>query len=97
MGMIKRIVFLLVLALATPVATGAFANPFADSAVSQLRQQGFQEIVIKRTLLGRIKIRATQSESVREIIIHPVTGEVLRDYWIVYAGKDGGINTPPPA
>ncbi len=79
--MLKRIIFILVLAMALPMAQPIFANPIADSAVSQLRDQGYNDIQVQRTLLGRIRITATRTNTTRELVIHPITGEVMRDRW----------------
>jgi hypothetical protein len=68
----------LVIALA---ATSASANPFKDSIIAQLSAQGFSEIRVSRTFLGRTRVVATSSELRREIIFNPATGEILRDYW----------------
>ncbi|WP_457646813.1 hypothetical protein [Profundibacter sp.] len=83
--MLKRIVFILVIAMAMPMASPVFANPIADSAVSQLRNQGYNDIQVQRTLLGRIRITATSKTNSRELIIHPITGEIMRDRWTLSA------------
>lgn len=44
-----------------------------------LVDQGFYHIRISRTFLGRIRLVAESSDMVREMIINPYTGEVLRD------------------
>lgn len=91
--MLKRIVFILVLATAMPVAQPVFANPIADSAVSQLRKQGYSDIQVQRTLLGRIRITATSETYTRELVIHPITGEIMRDRW---SSNAQSANTPDP-
>lgn len=48
--------------------------------MAQLTEQGFVEFEVSRTLLGRIRIVATNELYRREIVFHPVTGEILRDY-----------------
>ncbi len=72
----------LVLAAALLVFTGpmAMAASFEDSVVDQLRAQGYSEISVSRTLLGRAQIIATSAGEWREIILNPRTGEILRDY-----------------
>ena len=52
-----------------------------DQIVSQLEQQGFSEIELSRTFLGRIRIEAYSDTLVRELVFNPTTGEILRDYW----------------
>lgn len=67
-----------------------------DEIVTQLRAQGFNQITVNRTFLGRIKIEAQASKLHREIVLNPKTGEILRDYTDVsdsesrYAGSDRG-------
>lgn len=62
---------------AMPVA----ADGLSDSVLSQLRQQGYNEIEMSRTWLGRTRIVARRDSERREIIINPRTGEILRDFW----------------
>jgi hypothetical protein len=64
-----------------------FAKSFTDSVLDQLRNQGFDRISVKRTLLGRTQIIAQGKGGHREIILNPRTGEILRDLWI--SGTDG--------
>lgn len=61
----------------SPVAAG----PVEDSIVRQLRSQGFSEVEVRRTLLGRARIVAQSDTLYREIVVNPVTGEILRDFW----------------
>lgn len=91
--MLKRIIFILVLAMALPVAQPVLANPIADSAVSQLRKQGYNDIQVQRTLLGRIRITATSETYTRELVIHPITGEIMRDRW---SSNAQSANSPDP-
>jgi len=48
--------------------------------VAQLQLDGYEDISVSRTWLGRTRIEAERSEIYREIILNPSTGEVLRDY-----------------
>lgn len=78
--------------LATGIAALALANPgsaasFADSIVAQLRRQGFVKISSETTWLGRVRIVATRFDGVREIIVNPRTGEILRDLWTTAEGQ----------
>ena len=63
-----------------------------DVVISQLRQQGYEDIRIGRTFLGRTRIIARSATVRREIILNPRTGEILRDYWerVGDASGDGG-------
>lgn len=69
------------LAMAMAMALPATAQTAADRIVAQLRAQGFDEITVRRTLLGRVQIIAQEDETRREIVLNPATGAILRDYW----------------
>ncbi len=74
-----------ILCLAAAVAAGlsagqALAGTFEDDLVAQLYRQGFSEVEVSRTLLGRIRVVATSATVWREIVVNPRTGEILRDY-----------------
>lgn len=65
------------------MASMAMAEPITDRLVQQLYQQGFTEVEVERTWLGRVRIEAEGPQGEREIILNPRTGEILRDYWEV--------------
>ena len=67
-------------ALAT-TAGAAFAATFAEDVVRQLARLGFKDITVETTRLGRIKIHAARDDGLREIVLNPRTGEILRDVW----------------
>lgn len=67
-------------ALCIGLATPAFANPHVDRVVSMLQSDGYQNIEVERTWLGRIRIEAEKGEFEREIVLNRSTGEILRDY-----------------
>ncbi len=74
---------LLILALAAGLEVAALpaqAQSLASEVVAQLKRQGYSEISVSRTFLGRIRIEAANSRHSREIILNPRTGEILRDY-----------------
>ncbi len=67
---------------------GAFAGLMAGSSMAQdmqtqiiqrLSMEGYAEITIARTWLGRVRIVAIQDGLRREIVFNPATGEILRD------------------
>lgn len=68
-----------------------------ETIVQQLKDQGYTEIEIYRTWLGRIRIEAENSSHEREIILNRGTFEILRDYsephdedeW--HEGQEGGL------
>jgi len=77
----KRRAFLtgIMAVFAAPVA--AQPSSVTDQIIAMLRDQGYTEIRISRTWLGRVRILAVSGQYWREIIISPRTGEILRDYW----------------
>lgn len=76
-------------AAATAAATPALAKDYVGTIIRQLRDQGFRDIVEARTLLGRVRIAAVRPDGLREIIVNPLTGEILRDLWLPVAGGSG--------
>ena len=56
------------------------AETMRDSLVAELRDEGFSDIKITRTLLGRIRIVATGPNGAREIVFNPSNNAILRDY-----------------
>ena len=85
----KRRAFLIVLAVLTTLgkAAPAVAATAADQIVTQLRDQGFTEIEVEQTWLGRTRIVAERKNASREIILNPGTGEILRDLWLQKGGE----------
>ncbi|WP_165937708.1 hypothetical protein [Antarcticimicrobium sediminis] len=72
----------IVLALAVVLASAGIvrAEAVTDAITRQLRQQGYTQITVTRTFLGRARIVATSPDQDREIIVNPRTNEILRDY-----------------
>jgi hypothetical protein len=50
-----------------------------DPFVLQLHDQGYSEITVGRTWLGRIVINAKRDDIIREIVLNARTGEILGD------------------
>lgn len=88
----KRRAFILTMAGGLVAALPAFASGFSDKVVRQLRRQGYRDIVVARTLLGRTRITATRGGGLREVVLNPKTGEILRDLWIAADGRSGGAD-----
>lgn len=91
----KRLIFLafsLMLA-----ASPAFADGLESDLVAQLRRQGFYQVEVSRTLLGRIRLVAQSDTRWREVIVNPSTGEILRDYseLLVASGDDEPVLLDP--
>ena len=76
----RRTCLKLALAFCLP-GGGAFAETPAEAIERQLRTRGYKSIEVSRTWLGRTRIVARKSDVVREIIVNPRTGEILRDFW----------------
>ena len=68
-------------AAAVLVAGPALAASYADDVVTQLTALGFTNIVVETTWLGRVRILAKRNNGLREIVLNPRTGEILRDVW----------------
>lgn len=77
----RRLLLVACLSL-VPLGGMAQAQTAQDRIVQQLRDQGFDEIEITRTWLGRVRIVAEEDDTLREIILNPTTGAILRDYWV---------------
>lgn len=71
-------------------AVPAFAD-VTSAWVKQLMLDGYDDIEVSRTWLGRIRIVAEKGEIEREIILHRHSGEVLRDY---SRHEDGSFHLP---
>ena len=84
----RRSFLLLTSAAAASVAFPAHAD-YVNSVRNQLLQQGFRQIAVSSTMLGRIRIVAKSKTGTREIIMNPRTGEILRDLWSPDQGNSG--------
>lgn len=69
------------------LALPAFAASYVDQILTQLRAQGFENIEVETTWLGRARIAAVRGDVNREIVLNPTTGEVLRDLWLSTSGS----------
>jgi len=76
----RRAFLLSLCAAATLAATPACAD-FVGTLQVQLQKQGFRQVSVSKTLLGRARIIAHAKSGSREIIMNPRTGEILRDQW----------------
>lgn len=99
MGRLRSLMLIAALLAPLPVLTPLPALAVeADDIVAQLRAQGFSQINVSRTFLGRVKIEAQAPALHREIVLNPKTGEILRDYTDAhdsdnrYAGSDRGTS-----
>ena len=76
----KHWLFAMVLGAAVAVSGQAWAETLGDRLLTELRREGFTDIRIGRTLLGRTRIVARNGDVSREIVFNPATGVILRDY-----------------
>ncbi|MGR3467945.1 MAG: hypothetical protein ACU0CI_08700 [Shimia sp.] len=65
--------------LAASFPTVSLAQSVEEQVVLQLQNLGYTDIVLSRTFLGRLRVIAERPGRVREIVLNPSTGEVLRD------------------
>lgn len=100
--MIRILGLIISLALAAPTIAEAQTSGAETQIVRELTEEGYWEIRITRTWLGRLRILAVGEQGVREIVIHPSTGVILRDYLDVSqaasdpgkSGQAGNSSTP---
>lgn len=100
----RRRTFLIGLSGALVAPRMALARDFVAEIVAQLGAAGYEIDRISRTWLGRVRIRAHNARGEREIVINPVTGEILRDLWVAgrlpgslfgdASGSDDGSGSP---
>lgn len=73
--------FLLTFSLGCFLAMPAAAAPTIEEIIAQLEAQGYTDVSVSRTWLGRIRIEAESGTHEREIVFNQRTGEILRDFW----------------
>lgn len=78
---------IVIFSVAAAVAGPSFASGYQDEIVASLRAQGYEQITIETTLLGRVRITAMRQSNLREIVFNPRTGEILRDLWLTPDGQ----------
>jgi len=64
----------------TLVTAPAWADSYIDRYIAQLQAQGFTNLTVTKTWLGRTRITASSKTFNRELIFSTRTGEILRDY-----------------
>lgn len=78
----------------------AHAQSTPEEIAAQLIAEGYTDVQIERTLLGRVRIVAIGADGRREIVIQPTTGAILRDRVQGDnprpAPRDDDDHTPPP-
>lgn len=74
---IPAMLFVLMLVLAGGMARAA--PDYAGRVVRQLADQGYRQIEVRRSLLGKVIVTGSRPGQQREIVIDPRNGELLRD------------------
>lgn len=90
MNLRRLLICLLFLGSPLPAA----AQTVQEQIITQLNDQGFDQMTVNRTLLGRVRIVARRGDLERELVFNPQTGEILRDLWVTLA-PDGARNVRP--
>lgn len=73
--------FVLAFCIGCAFAMPASAAPTVEEIIAQLEAQGYTDVSVSRTWLGRIRIEAESGTHEREIVFNQRTGEILRDFW----------------
>ena len=97
----KRLFAIILTAAALSAPLPVLADPPAEigrAVAAQLRDQGYGQIEVARTWLGRVRVVGLRGAIRREIVVNPNTGEILRDYQsgstrIASGGRDGARGT----
>ena len=79
--------FLLAATVCALLPMRAALADYVDDVVTLLESQGFTNIEVTRTLLGRTRILARNATGTRELVLNARTGEVLRDVWMNASGQ----------
>ncbi|MEL6516948.1 MAG: hypothetical protein AAFQ39_04470, partial [Pseudomonadota bacterium] len=78
--MLRSLLLILCLAVMLSAAAAQTQVPaVAQSVIEDLQAQGYGEIEITRTFLGRLRIVAEGPLGEREIVLNPRSGVILRD------------------
>ncbi len=85
----------LALLLGTSAAMAETKSQLTEPIVSRLQEEGYVVVQIKRTWLGRILIISQNGEFLREVVINPHTGEILRDKLFALDGSNGAVAPMP--
>ncbi len=81
---------LAVLAALTAIAVPALAD-VAEEIAAEMQAEGYTDVEIERTLLGRTRVIGEAPGRRREVVIDRGTGEILRDLT-----EEEDSSLPPP-
>jgi len=82
---------LFIAAILAVLTSPALAQDVSAAIAEQLKAQGYSDIDVSRTWLGRARIVGENDAQRREIVVNPRTGEILRD---VVTSSDGAPQVP---
>jgi len=82
----RKLLAALGVSIALGISPAVAQTTLQDQYIAMLTEQGFTELEISRTWLGRTRIEAKSKTSEREIIFNSRTGEILRDFTESSAG-----------
>ncbi|MEY8883322.1 hypothetical protein [Donghicola sp. XS_ASV15] len=80
--MIQKLLTLMFLCLWVLMPGAAQAQSIKDAFIAELAAEGYSEIHVSRTLLGRLRFVATGAAGTRELVVLPGNGAVLRDHTV---------------
>ena len=63
------------------------------AVLAELEARGYEIVSRSRTLLGRVRIRASTESHIREVVLHQSTGEILRDAIVAVLNAEGDVST----
>lgn len=66
----------------------SYGSSYENDVAAELQRDGYRITYRKRTWLGRIRFKAHKGQTVREVVVDPTSGEVLRDYSEKSGGND---------
>ncbi len=92
----RRREFLGLVLAGVPAVAVAAASPHVDRILAHLEAEGYRIVSVGRTLLGRTRIVAENGALLREIVLNPRSGEVLRDYAAPLPRSAEGDRRRPP-
>lgn len=97
-NMLKSLLLVLFLAAFLPGEAVAQSMTVRDFFTRELREDGYENIRISRTFLGRLRFTGSQPGRRREIVVNPANGAILRDYVRIIGegGNEGGGGNKPP-
>ena len=85
---------LLAVLLSATTGSAGLAGTIEQQLLAALRDQGYVVVEQSYTFLGRLRVIAKNGDSLREIVVNPGTGEVLRDLSVMTGSSDSADPNP---